>query len=449
MGSRRRIGVIASLAIIAVVMTGLARDARAIALRQWTGLSDNWVFSDPTNWDGNTPIANGDLLNFKNNREVTVRNDIPGLSLTRLTMEDGFFTIVGDPIQVDDIVTGESGGSNTLNVNLTGIGRTLVAKGAGLSLGGENTFTGQIDVFGYLGANSDKALGSTTGATRILAGGHLSFDARDFGLEPILIEGSPEPSLDTGCAIGHGAGAAFLRNLKASGTFCVFNQAAIVYPNGIQEDFGAYEVFLLSGTHIMQGAAVATGSFHIGGEGTLIWDANSLVSISNAGYGDAVAEGTVIGTGTAAAVDLDGGTFRAGEDVAPGIFTIAGHLNIQNSSFAAFLNGTAAGTGYSQAKVSGPIAIGPETTLDLTLGFTPSAGQSFRIVDNTGNQAVSGIFKGLPEGASFFLGGKTWTITYKGGTGNDVVISTAPPTPPPPSDPRPFKGVMPMVAKNP
>jgi hypothetical protein len=199
-------------------------------------------------------------------------------------------------------------------------------------------------------------------------------------------------------------------------------------------------VFLLSGTHIFGGNAAATGKIHIGGEGTLIWDANSLVNISNAGLGDVGAEGTVIGTGTAASVDIANGTFAPGDDGAAGIFTVTGPLTLENAAVDVLVNGTTAGSEYSQAKVSGPISLGTETMLNLTFGFTPGATQSFRIMDNTGNQPVTGTFAGLPEGAHFTQAGQPFSITYKGGTGNDVVVTALQP------DPRPFKRIVPMLA---
>ena len=369
MTTRRTIGMVMTVAIAFVALATLPRDADAVGVRTWTGLSDNWVFSDPTNWNGNTPIANGDLLSFEGIHEDTLRNDIPGLALTRLTFVDGFFTITGDPIQVDDIVANENGGYSTITANLSGIGRTIVGKGTTLGLSGTNTFTGQIDVAGGLVANSDKALGSTSGATRLFPGGTLEFSGRDLGLEPIIVETSAVPLTERGCSILNISGASFLRNVKTNGISCIANQAAISYPNGIQEYFGSYEIFLLSGTHIFGGAAAATGKIHIGGEGTLVWDATSLVSISNAGLGNVGAEGTVTGTGTAAGVEIDEGTFAPGEDTAPGIFTIAGPMKLQNAAFEVLLKGTVAGTGYSQAKVSGPV----------TLGTRDKAGRDSRI----------------------------------------------------------------------
>jgi autotransporter-associated beta strand protein len=68
-------------------------------------------------------------------------------------------------------------------------------------------------------------------------------------------------------------------------------------------------------------------------------------------------------------------------------------------------------------------------TLDIRLGFTPNIGQKFRIVDITGADPIDDIiFKDLqgnplPEGSRFTVNGLDFTISYTGGTGNDVVIT--------------------------
>jgi hypothetical protein len=86
------------------------------------------------------------------------------------------------------------------------------------------------------------------------------------------------------------------------------------------------------------------------------------------------------------------------------------------------------------------VTIGADTALQLTLGFIPTTGQQFRIIDNTGSSAISGTFDGLPEGATFFRSGRPFSITYKGGSGNDVVVTALAP------DPRPYKRVLMMLA---
>ncbi|SDH88415.1 cellulose binding domain-containing protein [Mucilaginibacter gossypii] len=59
------------------------------------------------------------------------------------------------------------------------------------------------------------------------------------------------------------------------------------------------------------------------------------------------------------------------------------------------------------------------TAIDST---SLAQGSSFTIIDNTGSAAISGTFKGLPELAPITVGNFTLRISYKGGTGNDVVL---------------------------
>lgn len=90
------------------------------------------------------------------------------------------------------------------------------------------------------------------------------------------------------------------------------------------------------------------------------------------------------------------------------------------------LNGTSAGVNHDQLRVLGQVVNLSNARLIATLGYTPAAGDSFVIIDNDGTDAVTGTFKNLPEGASFLVGNRRMTITYRGGTGNDVVITTGP-----------------------
>ena len=81
-------------------------------------------------------------------------------------------------------------------------------------------------------------------------------------------------------------------------------------------------------------------------------------------------------------------------------------------------------------QAGGTITLG-SATLNATLGtgFTPTAGEQFTIIDNTGTAAITGTFAGLAEGAILTLSGQQFSITYKGGTGsNSVVLTTLAPT---------------------
>jgi hypothetical protein len=91
------------------------------------------------------------------------------------------------------------------------------------------------------------------------------------------------------------------------------------------------------------------------------------------------------------------------------------------------LNGTTIGSGYDQLKVNGTVTLGG-ATLDALLGFDPttSGASTFTIIDNDGTaDTVTGTFAGLAEGSHFNIAGHFFTISYTGGDGNDVVLSTA------------------------
>ncbi|MCW1921278.1 choice-of-anchor D domain-containing protein [Luteolibacter arcticus] len=65
----------------------------------------------------------------------------------------------------------------------------------------------------------------------------------------------------------------------------------------------------------------------------------------------------------------------------------------------------------------------------LALGFSPVAGTQLRIVDNTGPDPITGTFANLAEGATVTanFGGHTisFTASYTGGDGNDLVLTAA------------------------
>jgi trimeric autotransporter adhesin len=149
-----------------------------------------------------------------------------------------------------------------------------------------------------------------------------------------------------------------------------------------------------------------------------------------ASSGVTVAAGAVLGgfSGTIGNVTVNG-------ILAPGSNGAAGELNTGSVSFAsggAFnvaLNGTTAGSGYSQVVASGPITLGG-ATLSLAIGSNLDITQpeTFDILTNNSGQAINGTFANLPEGAfGTTSDGHLFEITYRGGsTGSDVVVTVFP-----------------------
>src|SRR5207302_1578906 len=62
-------------------------------------------------------------------------------------------------------------------------------------------------------------------------------------------------------------------------------------------------------------------------------------------------------------------------------------------------------------------------TLNLT-GSLTAAGADVVLIKNNGGSPVSGTFNGLPEGASVTVNGVNLVISYVGGAGHDVVLTT-------------------------
>ena len=61
--------------------------------------------------------------------------------------------------------------------------------------------------------------------------------------------------------------------------------------------------------------------------------------------------------------------------------------------------------------------------LNLATGYTPMVGEIITLIANDSTDAVFGTFAGLPEGTVVHVGAYQFTISYVGGTGNDVVLT--------------------------
>jgi hypothetical protein len=136
------------------------------------------------------------------------------------------------------------------------------------------------------------------------------------------------------------------------------------------------------------------------------------------------AAGKLGGTGSVGTItSVSGGQLIPGTSASQtGILSATNVTLPTGSDFDIQANGTTAGSGYSQLQTTGTVNL-TGSTLNFTLGFTPSIGASFMIVNNTGSGAVVGTFKGLAQSATFVVNGMTFQISYTGGDGNDVVVT--------------------------
>jgi hypothetical protein len=117
---------------------------------------------------------------------------------------------------------------------------------------------------------------------------------------------------------------------------------------------------------------------------------------------------------------------EAGVDVNLGTAGMIGALKFAQGSDLSFtLNGNTADSQYQQLNVVGSVDL---TGVDLALigSGPPAVGSTFTLVKNNGNDPITGVFNGLPEGKVFSVAqgsfSETFQITYQGGDGNDVVL---------------------------
>jgi fibronectin-binding autotransporter adhesin len=134
--------------------------------------------------------------------------------------------------------------------------------------------------------------------------------------------------------------------------------------------------------------------------------------------------GLLKGSGTVGSLTVNsGGTSSPGHS--PGCLTVNGDLN-ETGIYQAEIQspGQTACTDFDQMVVTGNVNL-TGSSLDLSFlgGYVPSAGQKFEIINNQGSNPVTGTFAGLAQGATSAVNGVTYSISYVGGDGNDVVLT--------------------------
>jgi len=134
-----------------------------------------------------------------------------------------------------------------------------------------------------------------------------------------------------------------------------------------------------------------------------------------------VSAGTLAGSGTLPVTNA--GDVNPSSGLSPTAILTTGNLTASTIHFD--LNNTTPGSGHDQLAVNGTVTL---NNAIITGPSSPVAGQSFVLIRNDGIDPANGTFAGYPEGATFTIGAATMRITYIGGTGNDVVVTTVDPT---------------------
>ena len=453
--------------LLLLVPLGLPAAALA-ADYTWTGgggADTNW--SNAANWGGSGPSSNEisvSLMFPELTGHYDSHNDLTGLHVTFLSittqLSDGNYTFTGNPFSIEGPSTLASPGTGTpnlvwqipLNVGanatlaasgrqtqlqgnidlgnrtltfnaggdivvtgvISGSGNVIKNNTAALTIRGANTYTGATTSnSGALYIANAAALGSGDGGTTF-TGGFLGFTGDSvFALsEPLVFTGGGIVAYGTP-TIGGALTVNATIDVKAFEAATVLTIASAIGGSGGLSTSGA-------GTVVLSGAEAYAGATSVDG-GTLQLDG----SLASTGAVTVKSGATLRGNGsTAGAIGVQGGGTLA-PGASPGALACRGLTMVAGATLAAEVDGPTAVSGYDQVAVSGPVSLGG-ATLSVTLGFAPADGQSFTLVAQQQGQAVGGTFAGLAEGATFELGGKTFGITYVGGSGQDVVLIASP-----------------------
>jgi len=174
-----------------------------------------------------------------------------------------------------------------------------------------------------------------------------------------------------------------------------------------------------AGTFTMWGDNLYSGMTIVTNTGALVINGSLDFSTNVTVYAGAALKGK---GAIAAPVTLRGGRLE-------GSLSVGGIVLTNASTFTVNMNGPTPRSQYDQVQVqtNGTVNLSADTTLVLTLGFAPTPGQTFMILNNTSASQIVGQFS-CGQKVSGTYGGKTYwfKVNYQGGDGNDIVLTCIP-----------------------
>jgi hypothetical protein len=121
-------------------------------------------------------------------------------------------------------------------------------------------------------------------------------------------------------------------------------------------------------------------------------------------------------------------TFNSGSIIEPGVSV--GCVIFNNSQdlsgvvFNVDINNTSICSDHDKVNINGNATI-TDAVLNLSGSHTPSVGDQITILEVVNSiNSITGTFLGLSEGSNITFNGFTWSITYSGGDGNDIVLES-------------------------
>lgn len=361
-----------------------------------------------------------------------------------LTMKSGTLQLTASGQIGDTTQVAVSGPSASFDIGTFNESLEAIVLEDGSVIGTTGTITAALDTYATKGLFSAKLAGPGT-LRKSLAGTLRMTNANTFSGGAVLTDGElvveNDAALGTGtirfdsnATLRSGGPAPATRTLANAMSLSSQWTATIDAPTGFPLVInGTVSSDDNTATIIKTGAASLTLAGNGSGfTSTITASAGALIvngAFANTTSTTVASGATLGGTGSLGPVSVQsGGHLSPGSS--PAILD-TGNLSLTSGSEVVIeIGGTTPGdaaTNHDQLNVTGTVDLGGATlTLSTFNGYVPTPGSQFVIVNNDSNDAITGTFNGLAEGASIsnFLGSSlTATISYIGGTGNDAVIS--------------------------
>lgn len=431
--------------IITLLVCGLLAVSSSVmaATRTWTGTTSA-AWSLAANWGGTAPVAGDDLVFPGGASNTTNTNDFAaGTNFNSITFTGGPYTIGGNGIALGTSIVMNISSVVTITVNLPislGGARTVTFTGSGnsvIALGGVISGTGPLTIAGSAAASNEADL---NGNNTYSAGTSLSELFLGVGNNNAFGTGAVTTNATTTInALGHTvANALSLQGCGKQNNAVINSNGTLTGPvtltadtciggNGTLTFTGPFSGnFQLRAPENSTGTIVALNGNSPGFTGTLrptigTLFVNGSFPSATATFAGNIGNAIVGGSGTIGGSVTVQSTNHLAPGNSPGILN-TGNLDVQlGSTYDVEISGTTAGSGYDQSNVTGTVTLGG--TLNVTMGFVPGNGNQFTIINNDGADAVTGTFAGLAQNATFVVSGNTLSISYTGGSGNDVVLT--------------------------
>jgi PKD domain/PA14 domain len=323
------------------------------------------------------------------------------------------------------------GDATTLAGDISIVGTSTAPGGSGVNLGSAFTVSaggeGKISVSGA-GVSTGVLLGQIAPPLIQSNNGVITFSTANslVGLSGTTVNSGAGVTIDVGQS------SSYAGNLTAAGNFTKLGEGQITF-NGL---------YNVGSSSFQRGASMFPATANVQSVGSSVFVTNAIVNFSSGevissgnvtltsgtwtGTDNVVVGGRLAGTGTiGSSVTVSNGATAAPGN-SPGILNTANLTLAEGSLLEIELGGLTPGNtsnDHDQINVTGTVSLAGNLSVLKFNGFVPRSLNTFTIINNDGVDPVVGTFSGLAEGSSFTSDGLTYSISYAGGTGNDVVIT--------------------------